>query len=269
MYNTVYTALPVIGISIFNQDLNDHWSLQYPQLYGPGQKNVLFNKKLFLNCALHSGFSSLLLFFIPWAAMQDTVRGDGKDIADYQSFVMLGQTCLLLVVSLQLCLDTNYWTAVNQFFVWGTLAVYFAVTFTMDTKDIYFIMTSGFPFIGSARNSLNQPNVWLTILLTTSLCILPVVATRFTFLLLCPTVTDKVRHKTREEALLVPPPRRSHPKRYSTRRSSYAFSHSQGYGDLVTSQKFFRAKRSRPALFAQDQSALAQNQPQTYSTIPE
>lgn len=81
--------------------MTDRWSLQNPQLYSPGQHNILFNKKVFVYCALHSCVTSLLVFFIPWAAIQDTVRGDGKDIADYQSFAMLEQTCLLLVVSFQ------------------------------------------------------------------------------------------------------------------------------------------------------------------------
>lgn len=48
----------------------------------------------------------------------------------------------------QLCLDTHYWTAVNQFFVWGSLAAYFAIGFTMYSNGMFFIFTSAFPFIG-------------------------------------------------------------------------------------------------------------------------
>lgn len=48
----------------------------------------------------------------------------------------------------QLCLDTHYWTAVNQFFIWGSLAAYFAVTFTMYSNGMFLIFTSAFPFIG-------------------------------------------------------------------------------------------------------------------------
>ncbi|XP_051906198.1 probable phospholipid-transporting ATPase IM isoform X2 [Hippocampus zosterae] len=269
MYNLVYTALPVLGMSLFDQDVNDRWSFQYPQLYSPGPLNIYFNKKLFVHCMMHSCYSSLILFFIPWAAMHDTVRDDGKDIADYQSFALLAQTCLLVVVTIQLCLDTHYWTAVNQFFVWGSLAVYFATTFTMFSNGMFLIFTSAFPFIGTARNSLNQPNVWLIILLTTLLCSLPVVAYRFTVIQLHPTVNDKVRHKLRKEALPGPAPRRPPVRRISTRRSGYAFSHVQGYGDLVTSRRFLRPRKNRPALFKQTDSPLAQNQPQHYRTITE
>lgn len=89
------------------QDVNDRWSFQYPQLYTPGQLNLYFSKKAFLRCMLHSCYSSLVLFFIPWAAMHDTVRDDGKDIADYQSFALLAQTCLLVVVGVQVTESTD------------------------------------------------------------------------------------------------------------------------------------------------------------------
>ncbi|CAJ1071258.1 phospholipid-transporting ATPase ID-like [Xyrichtys novacula] len=271
LYNLVYTALPVLGMSLFDQDVNDRWSFQYPQLYTPGQLNQYFSKNIFVRCMMHSCYSSLILFFIPWAAMQDTVRDDGKDIADYQSFALLAQTCLLVVVYIQLCLDTHYWTAVNQFFVWGSLAAYFAVSFTMYSNGMFLIFSSSFPFIGTARNSLNQPNVWLTILLTSLLCILPVVTYRFILIQLQPTINDKVRYKVREETLPAPAPRRPPRRRISTRRSGYAFSHAQGYGDLVTSGKFLLRLnlKTRPALFSQTDSPLAESQPQHYRTIPE
>ncbi|TRY65283.1 hypothetical protein DNTS_015442, partial [Danionella cerebrum] len=240
LYNLVYTALPVLAISLFDQDVNDRWSFQYPQLYAPGQLNQYFSKKAFARILMHSCYSSLVLFFVPWAAMTDTLG-----------------------------LDTSYWTAVNQFFLWGSLSVYFAVTFTMYSNGMYLIFTSSFPFIGTARNSLNQPNVWLTIFLTTILCVLPVVAKRFLFIQFKPTINDKVRHKVRQaKAEPPPPPRKFPPRRISTRRSGYAFSHARGYGDLVTSGGFLRIPvKSRPALFPHSESPVADSTPQTYRTI--
>ncbi|XP_076005457.1 putative phospholipid-transporting ATPase IM [Genypterus blacodes] len=244
LYNLVYTALPVLGMSLFEQDVNDVWSFQHPQLYVPGQLNVYFSKKAFFKCALHSCYSSMVLFFIPYAAMHDTVRNDGKDVADYQSFAVLAQTCLLFAVTIQLALDMTYWTAVNAGFVLGSLAMYFAVTFAMYSNGMFLIMPSTFPFIGTARNSLNQPNIWLTILLTSVLCVLPVVAYRFLLLQVSPTINDKVMFKARQAKAMPPPPtRRARIRRTSSRRSGYAFSHAQGYGDLVTSGNFLR----RPA----------------------
>nr|XP_023857139.1 LOW QUALITY PROTEIN: phospholipid-transporting ATPase ID-like [Salvelinus alpinus] len=205
LYNLVYTALPVLGMSLFDQDVNDMWSFQHPQLYVPGQLNQYFSKTAFFKCALHSIYSSVVLFFIPYAAMYDTVRDDGQDIADYQSFALLAQTCLVITV----CIQVQH-----------------------SRRKL-------------ARNSLNQPNVWLTILLTSILCVLPVVAYRFLLIQLRPTINDKVMFKVRQ-AKAAPPPlaRRARIRHTSTRRSGYAFSHAAGYGDLVTSNRFLR----RPAV---------------------
>uniref|UniRef100_A0A8C0FMV4 Phospholipid-transporting ATPase n=1 Tax=Bubo bubo TaxID=30461 RepID=A0A8C0FMV4_BUBBB len=193
LYNLVYTSLPVLGMSLFDQDVDDRWSMLFPQLYVPGQQNLYFNKTVFVKCMLQGIYSSLILFFIPYGAMYNTMRSDGKAIADYQSFALMAQTCLLIVVSVQIGLDTSYWTVVNQFFIWGSLSVYFAITFTMYSDGMYLIFTASFPFIGTARNTLSQPNVWLAIFLSITLCVLPVVGFRFLKAQLKPTPSDKVR----------------------------------------------------------------------------
>ncbi|XP_062398721.1 probable phospholipid-transporting ATPase IM [Sardina pilchardus] len=244
LFNLVYTALPVLGMSLFDQDVSDSWSSEYPQLYVPGQLNLYFSKTAFVKCVLHSCYCSLVLFFIPYGAMYDTVRHDGRDVADYQSFAVLAQTCLLIAVCIQLVLDMSYWTVVNHIFVWGSLTMYFVVTFTMYSNGMFLIFAPSFPFIGSARNSLQQLNVWLTILLTSILCVLPVLTHRFLLIQLQPTINDRVRLKVLQAKAAPPPPRRrTRIRRTSTRRSGYAFSHAQGYGDLVTSRRYLH----RPA----------------------
>ncbi|KAG9353768.1 hypothetical protein JZ751_011891 [Albula glossodonta] len=270
LYNLVYTALPVLGMSLFDQDVNDRWSLHYPLLYIPGQLDQYWSKTAFIRCLLHSCYSSLVLFFIPYAAIQDTVRDDGRDIADYQSFALLAQTCLLIAVCIQLGLDTFYWTAVNQFFLWGSLSVYFAITFTMYSNGMYLIFTASFPFIGTARNSLNQPNVWLTVLLTSILCVLPVVAYRFLLIQLWPNINDKVRFKVRQ-AKMAPTDTSvtRHLRRRSSRRSGYAFSHAKGYGDLVTSGRYLRRPvLNRTAVFSPSEHHQGESSSlQTYCAI--
>ncbi|KAL2091895.1 hypothetical protein ACEWY4_011693 [Coilia grayii] len=239
LFNLVYTALPVLGMSLFDQDVSDSWSFEYPQLYVPGQRNLYFSKTAFMKCAVHSGYCSLVLFFVPYGALYDTVRNDGKDMADYQSFTLLVQTCLVIAVCIQLGLDMSYWTIVNHIFVWGSLAMYFVITFAMYSNGMYRVFPASFPFIGSARSSLGQPCVWLTILLTSILCALPVLTHHFLLIQLQPTINDKVRLKVLQaKAAPPPPPKRTRMRRTSSRRSGYAFSHAQGYGDLVTSRRY-------------------------------
>uniref|UniRef100_A0A8C9S7D5 Phospholipid-transporting ATPase n=1 Tax=Scleropages formosus TaxID=113540 RepID=A0A8C9S7D5_SCLFO len=143
--------------------------------------------------------------------------------------------------SAQIGLDTNYWTAINHFYIWGSLAVYFSILFAMHSNGIFGIFPSQFPFIGTARSSLSQPVVWLVILLTTVVCVAPVLVVRFLRADLYPTQTDKVRRWQLAS-------RRQHPheqglrrvRRTSSRRSAYAFAHQEGYGELITSGRNMR-----------------------------
>lgn len=69
------------------------------------------------------------------------------------------------------------------------------------------------------------------------------------FVTSCPNF--QVMLKVRQAKATPPsPPRRRHIRRTSSRRSGYAFSHAQGYGDLVTSGRFLRRPAvSRPSGF--------------------
>lgn len=48
----------------------------------------------------------------------------------------------------QIGLDTSYWTAVNLFFVWGSVLMYFAILFAMHSDGLFSIFPSQFPYIG-------------------------------------------------------------------------------------------------------------------------
>uniref|UniRef100_A0A4W5KG53 Phospholipid-transporting ATPase n=1 Tax=Hucho hucho TaxID=62062 RepID=A0A4W5KG53_9TELE len=178
LFNIVYTSLPVLAMGLFDQDVNEANSHRYPSLYRPGQLNLLFNKRQFFLCTLQGMGTSFLLFFIPYGAFCLVVRDDGSHISDQQAFAVIISTSLVIVVSVQIGLDTYYWTAVNHVFVWGSLAVYFAILFAMHSDGLFSILPSHFPFIGTARNCLTQKSVWLVIMLTTVACVMPGLACR-------------------------------------------------------------------------------------------
>ncbi|KOB65183.1 Phospholipid-transporting atpase 1 (Aminophospholipid flippase 1), partial [Operophtera brumata] len=48
MYNLFYTSLPVLALGVFEQDVSDVTSLQFPKLYAPGHTSQLFNKAEFI-----------------------------------------------------------------------------------------------------------------------------------------------------------------------------------------------------------------------------
>uniref|UniRef100_A0A670JK10 Phospholipid-transporting ATPase n=1 Tax=Podarcis muralis TaxID=64176 RepID=A0A670JK10_PODMU len=236
LYNIVYTSLPVLAMGVFDQDVPEHRSLEYPKLYEPGQLNLLFNKREFFICIAQGIYTSVFMFFIPYG-----VFSDNSHLADYQSFAVTVATSLVIVVSVQIGLDTGFWTAINHFFIWGSLAVYFAILFAMHSDGLFQLFPNQFRFVGNAQNTLAQPAVWLTIALTTVVCIMPVVAFRFLKLDLKPELSDTVRYTQ-----LVRKKQKSQQRcmgrvgRAGSRRSGYAFSHQEGFGELIMSGKNMR-----------------------------
>ncbi|XP_054440070.1 phospholipid-transporting ATPase FetA-like [Pteronotus mesoamericanus] len=241
-YNLVYTSLPILALSLFDQDVNETWSLCFPELYEPGQDNLYFNKKEFMKCLLHGIYSSFVLFSISMGTICNSVRRDGKEISDYQSFSLIVQTSLLWVVTMQVALETTYWTMINHFFTWGSLGFYFCISFFLYSDGLCLMFPNVFQFLGVARNTLIMPQLWLSIVLSMVLCMLPAVGYKFLKPLLWPFSVDKVIdriHRIRHPPSLPVLGKRKHA---GSRRSAYAFSHKQGFGPLITSGKFMKSK---------------------------
>ncbi|XP_029920908.1 phospholipid-transporting ATPase IC [Myripristis murdjan] len=246
IYNVLYSSLPVLLVGLLDQDVNDKLSLKFPKLYLPGQQGLLFNYKNFFISLFHGIFTSLIIFFIPYGAFLQTMGQDGEAPSDYQSFAVVTASSLVITVNLQISLDTSYWTFVNCFAVLGSIAIYFGIMFDIHSAGIHVIFPSIFTFTGAASNALRQPYLWLTIILTVGISLLPVICIQFLHKTIWPSVGDKVqRHRKKyemEEEEKKKPPAFQRGQR--SRRSAYAFSHSRGYADLISSG---RSIRRRPA----------------------
>uniref|UniRef100_A0A8B9HSK9 Phospholipid-transporting ATPase n=1 Tax=Astyanax mexicanus TaxID=7994 RepID=A0A8B9HSK9_ASTMX len=193
LYNVLYSSLPVLLVGLLDQDVNDKLSLRFPKLYLPGQKGSLFNYKNFFISLFHGIFTSLIIFFIPYGAFLQTMGQDGEAPSDYQSFAVVTASSLIITVNLQISLDTSYWTFVNCFAVLGSIAIYFGVMFDIQSAGIHVLFPSAFTFTGVASNALRQPYLWLTIILTVGISLLPVICIQFLSKTIWPSVGDKVR----------------------------------------------------------------------------
>ncbi|XP_032008086.1 phospholipid-transporting ATPase IC isoform X1 [Hylobates moloch] len=246
LYNVLYTSLPVLLMGLLDQDVSDKLSLRFPGLYIVGQRDLLFNYKRFCVSLLHGVLTSMILFFIPLGAYLQTVGQDGEAPSDYQSFAVTIASALAITVNFQIGLDTSYWTFVNAFSIFGSIALYFGIMFDFHSAGIHVLFPSAFQFTGTASNALRQPYIWLTIILTVAVCLLPVVAIRFLSMTIWPSESDKIqKHRKRLKAEEQWQRRQQVFRRgVLTRRSAYAFSHQRGYADLISSGRSIRKKRS-------------------------
>lgn len=246
LYNVLYSSLPVLLMGLLNQDVSDKLSLRFPSLYIVGQRDLLFNYRKFFVSLLHGALTSLVLFFIPYGAYMQTMGQDGEAPSDYQSFAVTIASALVVTVNFQIGLDTSYWTFVNAFSIFGSIALYFGIMFDFHSAGIHVLFPSAFQFTGTASNALRQPYIWLTIILTVAVCLLPVVAIRFLSMTIWPSESDKIQKHRKQLKAEEQWQRRQHVFRrdVSTRRSAYAFSHQRGYADLISSGRSIRKKRS-------------------------
>ncbi|XP_068190738.1 phospholipid-transporting ATPase IC [Antennarius striatus] len=248
LYNLCYSSLPVLLVGLLDQDVNDKLSLKFPKLYLPGQQGALFNYKNFFISLFHGIFVSLIIFFIPYGAFLQTMGQDGEAPSDYQSFAVVTASSLIFTVNLQISLDTSYWTFVNCFAVLGSIAIYFGIMFDIHSAGIHVISSSIFTFTGAASNALRQPYLWLTIILTVGISLLPVICIQFLHKTIWPSVGDKVQKNRKKYEMELMEEEKKKPSAFQrgrrSRRSAYAFSHSRGYADLIASGRSFR---QRPA----------------------
>ena len=83
------------------QDVSEKYCTDFPKLYIPGQKNILFNKKSFLFKLLHGVLTSLLLYFLPYGVFQKASSQGGIDFGDMEFVATTIGCTLVITVNLQ------------------------------------------------------------------------------------------------------------------------------------------------------------------------
>ena len=144
-------------------------------------------------------------------------------------------TVLVLVVNVQVALDTTYWTVFNHFHIWASLISYFIFSYMINWLSFTSIPHEA---LGSLTIALTDPVFWLTSLLTTMTVIVPVLAWRLYQVELQPTLTYSVRLIQRIDKADEYSRPTWHSMTRRRARSGYAFDHSEGFGRVITSGKF-------------------------------
>ncbi|XP_022213425.2 phospholipid-transporting ATPase ID isoform X4 [Drosophila obscura] len=234
VYNLFYTSLPVLSLGIFEQDVSDKNSVEYPRLYTPGLKSELFNIREFIYSVLHGAFTSLVLFLIPYGVYKDGVSHNGYILSDHMTLGAVVATILIVDNTAQISLYTSYWTVVNHITIWGSLVWYFVL-------DYFYNYVIGGPYVGSLTQAIKDLTFWMTMLITVMVLVAPVLAYKYYLLDVHPSLSDKIRQKSLKKihSRASSDVRRTPSSRRGRRsvRSGYAFAHQEGFGRLITSGK--------------------------------
>ncbi|KAF1657217.1 Phospholipid-transporting ATPase IK, partial [Aptenodytes patagonicus] len=246
LYNIFYTSYPVLSMGLLEQDVSAKKSLEFPELYVIGQQDELFNYRVFGITLLHGVSTSLASFYIALWAFEDGIGS--KVVGDYESFAVTVATSALLSVLVEIILDTKFWTVLSFLMVTASLLLFCLFSFLTQSIDAFRIAPAVFCFPEASRNALTDPYILLVVLLSLVVNTVPSLTVR-----LYRTITGKntiqqnIRLKARQEP--EPPVElRAHvPHGSFHRRSSYAFSHQEGYAGLITRGDSLRTGDTRRA----------------------
>ncbi|XP_014390505.1 PREDICTED: phospholipid-transporting ATPase IK [Myotis brandtii] len=235
LFNLLYTTLPVLYIGLFEQDVSDEQSLELPELYIAGQKDELFNYWVFFQAIIHGTGTSLVNFFMTLWISHDIIG----PISDYQSFATVMSLSGLLSVTMEVILIIKYWTILSVLAIFFSLCFYIVITRASQSFWLFTVSPTTFPFMSVEQNVVSHPYVLLVIMLNVSLNTLPVLAFRVIYQALKQLrLKEEKEEEKAEEVGEVPIEEMAEVPR--ARRSSYAFSHQEGYADLITQGTIMR-----------------------------
>ncbi|KFQ20450.1 putative phospholipid-transporting ATPase IK, partial [Mesitornis unicolor] len=240
LYNIFYTAYPILSIGLLEQDVSAKKSLEFPELYVLGQQDELFNYRVFGITLLHGVSTSLASFYIALWAFEDHVGS--KAVGDYESFAVTVATSALLSVLVEIILDTKFWTVLSFLMVTASLLFFCLFSFLTQSIDAFRIAPLIFRFPDASQNALTDPYILLVVLLSLVVNTVPSLAVRLYCTITGNTTTQqRIRLRARREPEPAVELRAHAPRRSFHRRSSYAFSHHEGYAGLITRGDSLRA----------------------------
>uniref|UniRef100_A0A8C4XQ07 P-type phospholipid transporter n=1 Tax=Falco tinnunculus TaxID=100819 RepID=A0A8C4XQ07_FALTI len=212
LYNIFYTAYPVLSVGLLEQDVSAKKSLEFPELYMIGQQDELFNYRVFGVTLLHGVSTSLASFYIALWAFEDHVGS--KAVGDYESFAITVATSALLSVLVEVSTNLPFpILALQQMFR-----------------------------VAALGNALTDPYILLVVLLSLVVNTIPSLTVHLPGLSVSlQKICLKAKQKPEPSVEL-----RAHiPRGSFHRRSSYAFSHQEGYAGLITRGDSLRARATR------------------------
>ncbi|KAL4106367.1 hypothetical protein PRIC1_004418 [Phytophthora ramorum] len=115
-YNLLFTALPIVLVSTFEQDVPACLAHNYPLLYRIGQENTRFNTKVVWAWITSCVWESLIICFGVVYGMRYLVTGG--DTPTMWVYGCTSFTIVLIVVTLKLCLHQQMWWPIH-------IAIYF------------------------------------------------------------------------------------------------------------------------------------------------
>ncbi|KZV55885.1 phospholipid-transporting ATPase 8 [Dorcoceras hygrometricum] len=194
-YNVFFTSLPVIALGVFDQDVSARLCLKHPQLYEEGVHDILFSWPRILGWMLNGIISSMIIFFFTTnSIVHQAFRRDGS-VVDFEVLGVLMYTCVVWTVNCQMALSINYFTWIQHFFIWGSIAFWYIFLVIYGSFSPV-ISTTAFQVLAEA--CAPSPFYWLATLVVVVSTLLPYILYRTLQVEFDPMIHDKIQRSRLE-----------------------------------------------------------------------
>uniref|UniRef100_A0A8C5X7V7 Phospholipid-transporting ATPase n=1 Tax=Malurus cyaneus samueli TaxID=2593467 RepID=A0A8C5X7V7_9PASS len=171
MYNICFTSLPILAYSLLEQHISIDTLTSDPQLYMKVSDNAMLQWRPFLYWTFLGAFEGLVFFFGVYFLFQNSSLEDNGKVFGNWTFGTIVFTVLVFTVTLKLALDTRFWTWMNHFVIWGSLAFYVFFSFFWGGVIWPFLKQQRMYFVFA--HMLTSVSTWLAIILLIFISLFP------------------------------------------------------------------------------------------------
>ncbi|XP_051876962.1 phospholipid-transporting ATPase IG isoform X3 [Pristis pectinata] len=171
LYNICFTSLPILLYSLLEQHINIEMLRKDPSLYRNIADNALLQWKPFLYWTILGLFNGLVFFFGAYFLYDNSLLSGNGQVYGNWTFGTIVFTVLVFTVNFKLVLDTRYWTWVNHFVIWGSLAFFVLFSFFWGGIIWPFLKQQRMHFVFAQM--LTSISAWLTIILLITISLVP------------------------------------------------------------------------------------------------
>lgn len=144
--------------------------LQYPLLYQEGVQNILFSWPRILGWMSNGVLSAIIIFFFTTNSIfNQAFRKDGHAV-DYEVLGVAMYSSVVWAVNCQMALSINYFTWIQHFFIWGSIALWYIFLVVYGSLPPTFSTTAYKVLVEACAPSILY---WLTTLLVVVSTLLP------------------------------------------------------------------------------------------------
>ncbi|GAB9463280.1 hypothetical protein Gpo141_00000746 [Globisporangium polare] len=127
LYNICMTSIPIIALSILDQDVGDEFAMKFPKLYYVGPRDEDLNRGIFSLWVLGAIVESVIITLVVVNGMDNASYNGGSSSMWLNGNIIF--TLVVLVANVKLMLFQNSFHLLNHVLYWGSFVMWLLVAF--------------------------------------------------------------------------------------------------------------------------------------------